>query len=78
MKTTLPRIKRIEYKAKTSPRETYTSLFHHIYEEDMLISCFRRLKKDSTPGIDGISVPDYAMNLHSNLQDLKERLGQLS
>jgi len=78
MKTTLPRIKRIEQKARSSCREIYTSLYHHIYAEDTLRFSFSKLKENSACGIDGVSVSDYADELDENLKGLQERLGTLS
>jgi RNA-directed DNA polymerase len=77
MKPKLERIRRIEQKAKESPREVYTSLFHHVYAEEMLTSSFRKLKKNAKPGIDGLTVSDYAENLQENLKGLQERLGRM-
>jgi group II intron reverse transcriptase/maturase len=41
---------------------------------DFLKECFRELKRDKAPGIDGVTVEAYEVNLEENLRNLVERL----
>jgi group II intron reverse transcriptase/maturase len=49
-----------------------TTLNHHL---DMLWmrEAFSRIRKDAAPGVDGMTVKEYAKNLEANLADLLER-----
>ena len=40
----------------------------------MLREAYRRTRKDSAPGIDGVTAEQYAAHLEENLRDLHERL----
>jgi len=51
----------------------FTTLAHHI-DVDLLREAYRRTRKDSTPGIDGITAKQYGEHLEENLEDLYERL----
>jgi len=46
----------------------------HLLTEDFLKSCFRELKRDKAPGVDGVSVEEYGANLGENIRDLVRRL----
>lgn len=63
----------ITRRARENPKEQFISLAH-ILTVDFLRKCFWELKRDKSPGIDGITVKEYGANLEENLQDLKERL----
>ena len=63
----------IAQKAKEDPNCKFTSLAHLINEE-FLKECFKELKKGKSPGIDGVTVGEYAENLDENIADLVERL----
>jgi len=41
---------------------------------DLLREAYRRTRKDSAPGIDGVTAATYAEHLEENLRDLHERL----
>lgn len=41
---------------------------------DFLREAYRRTRKDSAPGIDGVTAAQYAEHLDENLRDLHERL----
>ena len=43
-------------------------------DEDLLREAYRRTRKDSAPGIEGVTAATYAEHLDENLRDLHERL----
>lgn len=63
----------IASKAKEDPKCKFTSLVHLINEE-FLKECFRELKKGKSPGIDGVTIREYAKKLDENISDLMVRL----
>lgn len=46
----------------------------HLINEESLSWCYGELKKDKSPGIDGVSVEEYGKNLEENLKDLVTRM----
>src|SRR5665648_439154 len=73
MSKTLEAISTIASKAKENPKCKFTSLAH-LLTADFLIECFRELKKRKSPGIDGVTVGEYAKKLDENITDLVARL----
>jgi len=63
----------IALKAKEDPNCKFTSLAH-LLAEDFLKECFRELKKNKSPGIDGITVNEYEEQLDENIADLVAKL----
>lgn len=63
----------ITEKAKRDKNLKFTSLIHHI-NEDNLVQCFSELKKDKASGIDGVTVEEYGRNLEWNVFMLVEKL----
>ena len=63
----------ITEKAKRDKRLKFTSLIHHINEEN-LAQCYRELKRDKACGIDNITVEEYGQNLMENIRSLMVRL----
>lgn len=59
--------------ARENPRCQFISLAH-LLTEDFLRECFWRLKRDRSPGVDGITVKEYGVNLEENIRDLVARL----
>lgn len=51
----------------------FTTLAHHL-DEDLLREAYRQTRKNSSPGIDGVTAKHYGENLEENLRDLHERL----
>ena len=78
MKTELARLTRLAHRASVSPREKYTSLYHHIYAEETLKCSLLELREDAAIGVDGVSVPEYKADIDSNIKSLQERLGKQS
>jgi len=63
----------ITEKAKRDKKLKFTSLIHHINEEN-LAQCYRELKKDKATGIDCVTVEEYGRNLEWNVLNLVEKL----
>jgi group II intron reverse transcriptase/maturase len=63
----------IALKAKEDSKCKFTSLAH-LLTEDFLKECFRELKKGKSPGIDGVTIGEYAKKLDENIADLIARL----
>ena len=61
----------IAYVAEKYTDSPLTTLGHHM---DMfwMLEAFSRLKKDSAPGVDGVTVSEYSENLEANLTELLE------
>ena len=63
----------IAEKAKRDKRLKFTSLIHHVNEEN-LARCYWELKRDKASGIDGITVEEYGINLKEKISHLVSRL----
>nr|QNO57750.1 hypothetical protein GBAFDLPJ_00044 [Methanosarcinales archaeon ANME-1 ERB7] len=70
---TLKVLMAIALRAKGDPKCKFTSLAH-LLTEDFLKECFRELKRGKSPGIDGVTVGEYAKALDENIADLVVRL----
>jgi len=46
----------------------------HLIDVDFLREAYHRTRKDSAPGIDGVTAAQYAEHLDENLRDLHGRL----
>lgn len=51
----------------------HAGLLHHITPE-LLLSSFLDLKRQATPGIDGVTWQDYAKDLETRIADLHDRI----
>jgi len=71
------KLRRIAEKARMEQNFKFTSLFH-LMNEDLLLSCFQRLRKDAAAGIDKMTKDMYAENLNANLSDLIDRLHRMA
>lgn len=60
-------------RARRGPKYKFISLAH-LLNEDFLLGCFLELKRDKAPGVDGVTVKEYEVNLGENIKDLVERL----
>jgi group II intron reverse transcriptase/maturase len=69
----LDRLDRITQRAKSHPEEVFNNLFS-LLNYELLWHAFRRLKRGKVPGVDGITVEEYEVNLRANLRDLLDRL----
>nr|QNO57851.1 D-inositol-3-phosphate glycosyltransferase [Methanosarcinales archaeon ANME-1 ERB7] len=63
----------ITLRAREDPTCKFTSLAH-LLTTDFLKECFRELKKDKAPGIDGVTWRKYEENLDENIENLVTRL----
>ncbi|TDX11153.1 reverse transcriptase (RNA-dependent DNA polymerase) [Petrotoga sibirica] len=59
--------------ARKNPQMRFTSLTH-LLTVDFLKECFKELKKDKAPGVDGVTVKEYEVTLEKNLKELVEKL----
>jgi len=64
-------------RARENPKCQFTSLAHMLTEE-YLKGCFRELKKGreekKAPGIDGVTIKEYEVQLEENIKELVEKL----
>ena len=67
------KLHRISEKARQEPELQFTSLAH-LLTVDLLREAFRRLRKDASPGVDGVTAQEYEQALEANLVDLHRRL----
>jgi len=70
METKLARIAEI---ARLKPQERFTSLYH-LLNEEMLLVCHNELDGSKAAGIDHVTKKEYEENLAANIQDLVARL----
>lgn len=63
----------LKRKAEQEPKHRFRSLYREM-DLSMLYESFRDLKRKAAPGVDGVTVEDYEMDLDSNLRQLLERL----
>ena len=67
------KLKLITERAGKDPKCRFTSLAH-LLNEGFLLGCFKELKKNKAPGIDGVTVKQYEERLAENIKDLARRL----
>jgi RNA-directed DNA polymerase len=71
--TVTTKLQRLAEQAKRDPERVFTNLAHLI-DEDFLREAYRRTRKSSAAGIDGVTAKLYAEHLDENLHDLHDRL----
>jgi group II intron reverse transcriptase/maturase len=71
------KLQRIAEKASSTPEFQFTSLFH-LMNEELLLGCFDRLRKNAASGIDGVTKEQYAEQLPENLRQLLDRLHRMA
>ena len=69
----LRRLDRIKDRAEQHPQEVFNNLFSLLTPE-LLRLAFGRLKRNKAPGVNEVTVEDYAADLENNLHDLLQRL----
>jgi group II intron reverse transcriptase/maturase len=69
----LTRLDRITERARKHPDEVFNNLYH-LLDVELLWHAFRKLKRDKAPGVDGVTVDDYEVDLMANLRHLVARL----
>ena len=68
---------RIREKAGKESKLCFTSLYHHITDEDNLHASYWDLEAGKSPGIDGVTKEGYGAELAKNIAELSQRLGRL-
>jgi RNA-directed DNA polymerase len=63
----------ITERARRDPKCKFSTLAY-LLNEGFLLACFRELKVNKAPGIDGVTVRQYEENLYENVMDLVSRL----
>lgn len=71
--TVSTQLQRIAEQAAKYPDMIFNNLYHQI-NVDLLREAYRRTRKDSASGVDGITGTKYGRNLEENLQNLCNRL----
>jgi len=71
--TVSTKLQRIAEQAKSYPEMEFTTLAH-LMDVDWLREAFHKTSKTASPGVDGVTVRQYAEHLEENLRDLHERL----
>jgi RNA-directed DNA polymerase len=67
------KLQQIAEQAVEYPEMVFTTLIH-LVDVDFLMEAHRRVNKQATPGLDGITAQEYAANLTENLQSLYKRM----
>jgi len=73
LETTYTKLHRLSELAKQDPTLQFTSIAH-LLNGELLGDAYRRLRKDVSPGVDGLTAQAYEQDLERNLQDLHQRL----
>ena len=71
--TVSTKLQQIAKQAEDYPQMVFTTLAHHI-DVDLLREAYRHTRKNSSPGVDGITAKQYGEHLEEHLQDLYDRL----
>lgn len=74
METKLARIAQI---SRNKPKEIFTSVYH-LLNEEMLIMCHKELDGKKATGLDGITKAEYEENLEENIKRLVKELQNMS
>ena len=67
------RLRQIAEQAMEHPDRVFTTLIHRM-DVDFLREAYDRLRKDSAPGLSGVTAKDYGRELETNLIELHARL----
>lgn len=67
-------LERIRQAANRDRKMRFTSLWHHVYNIEALVTAYYSLKRDAAPGVDGETWREYGLELEDNLRDLSDRL----
>jgi len=70
-------LRRIGEKARKEPELVFTSLFHHVTDEDNLRACYEALPRKRAVGVDGVTKEEYGKNIEGNLHDLSAKLKRM-
>jgi len=64
---------RVNEAARSSRQTRFTALLHHV-DDESLKRAFRRLRREASAGLDGVTAEDYEQNLGANIRDLCDRV----
>ena len=67
------KLQRIAQQAKAYPAMVFNNVFH-VIDQAFLREASHQTQKNSAPGMDQVTAPQYAEHLEDNLRDLHERL----
>jgi group II intron reverse transcriptase/maturase len=67
-------LERIRQAAREDGKLRFTALLHHVYDPSMLREAYFCLKREASPGVDGVTWRQYGEALEDNLRDLSARL----
>ena len=73
MKSISSTLTALNRKATEEPKHRFRSLYRLI-DKQMLYDSYYRLKKDASPGVDGVTFAQYGKSLEENLESLLIRL----
>jgi RNA-directed DNA polymerase len=71
--TVYTNLRKLRLQAYDHPDRVFTTLAHLI-DVDFLREAFRKMRKTSSPGVDGVTASEYAEDLDTHLADLHHRL----
>ena len=74
METKLARITQI---SREKPKEIFTSIYH-LLNEEMLMLCHKELDGKKATGLDGVTKAEYEENLEENIRKLANNLQNMS
>lgn len=67
-------LERVRQAARKDKDVRFTTLWHHVYNEDRLREAYRSTNRTGAPGVDGETWEHYGENLEENLRELSGRL----
>lgn len=67
------RLERVRQRAKAHKEEAFVSLFHHL-KVPLLRAAFYALKRNASPGLDGVNWYEYERKLEARLPELQDEL----
>ena len=68
-------LERIRRAAIRNRKQRFNALLHHVTEE-RLKEAFQKIKRNASPGTDGVTWDQYEADLDRNIKDLHQRLGR--
>src|SRR5262252_6092989 len=66
-------LERVRIAARQRRKEKFTSLLHHV-NPAMLRMAFHAIKRDASPGVDGVTWEDYEQDLDHRIEELHTRV----
>ena len=67
-------LERVRQVAREDRKARFTTLLHHIYDQEALCAAYFGLKREAAPGVDGETWRHYGEALEENTRDLSDRL----